>query len=103
MFVVVSILSDEHDTKAFLRKGDAVSFADQQIENGADSARVYEVPGIDDAREAISAVEQDEAAVVYTRERKASAAEIRREVQSMSASDALDFLFNIDDADTRRK
>lgn len=62
----------EHPFKAFSSRSTAVSWAAEQVDQDAESAKVFDVPGIEDARKAVAAAQEGEGILVDTRGKKRS-------------------------------
>jgi hypothetical protein len=71
------------DLKFFSLRSEAASHATAKISGGADTADVYEIEGVEDARAAKAALEMGEGRFVEARGRPATQAEIRQWLASV--------------------
>jgi hypothetical protein len=91
MFVIVcKPIQEKGSFKAYSNRTDARTYADFQVllGEGVDRAESYEVPGVDDARKAIAAVERGEGKLIYVGVLRATTREIR-EAQMTDIKNAL--------------
>jgi len=91
MFVVVcKPIQEKGSFKAFSNRADAGTYADFQVLLGEGIVRAesYEVPGVDDARKAIAAVERGEGKLIDVSVIRATTREIR-EAQMTDIKNAL--------------
>jgi hypothetical protein len=77
MYVVFVLTRGEKPSlKVFSQRSDAALYAKAQVDAGSDTADVYEVEGVSDARAAKAALEMGEGRFVEARGRQATRAEV---------------------------
>ena len=78
MYVVFVMTAGEKPSlKVFSARSDATSYAKAHVEAGSDTADVYEVEGVTDARAAKAALEMGNGRFVEARGKRATAEQIR--------------------------
>lgn len=86
-FVVVCKPIQESASKAFSSRTDAITHADLQVllDEDVDRAEIYEVAGVDDARQAIAAVDAGEGKFLDAKIKRATPQEIRKAAEEKLA------------------
>ena len=79
MYVVFAISEEaEPDFKVFVHRPDASAYATAAARNGADTADVYQIDGVSDARAAKAALQMGEGHFIEGYGRRATKAEIEK-------------------------